>query len=252
MIGIENQSDIHYCMPVRCFVYDALNYEDQRMQIKRQHDRKKDLSGAEFLGGFAKTDRLIPVFTIVVYFGDEPWDGPRSLHEMLELPTELQQYREKIADYHLNLLDVGQMETLDQYEGELKAFFGFLKYRKDKVALNEFVQENQEIFEDLSAESMQAISIMAEIGDVQTYCNHRKTTEETKGGINMCTAWEEIKADEREAGRQEGRQMAIFAVIADNTDEGRSRETIAAKLQKYCSLSEMQAAEYINQYFAEA
>lgn len=248
IIGIENQSDIHYCMPVRCFVYDALNYEEQRMQIRKRHEKEKDLKGAEFLSGFARTDKLIPVFTIVVYYGSEPWDGPCSLHEMLALPPELQQYREKIADYHLNLLDIGRMENLEQYEGELKAFFGFIKYHRDKHALSEFVQENQNIFQSLPTETLQAISIMAETKEVEKYCRHQVSDTEKEGGMNMCKALEDMKDEAREEGRRQG----IFAIIADNMEMGYSKESIIRKLQKYFSLDEGQASEYMNQYFTFA
>lgn len=35
MIGIENQTGIHYAMPLRGQVYDTLNYEKQRLEIAK-------------------------------------------------------------------------------------------------------------------------------------------------------------------------------------------------------------------------
>ena len=34
------------------------------------------------LSGFWKADRLIPVVTLVIYFGSDSWDAPLSLKEM--------------------------------------------------------------------------------------------------------------------------------------------------------------------------
>src|SRR5699024_10896867 len=38
----------------------------------------------EFLSGMRKGDRLIPCYTMVIYWGEEKWDGPRSLGDMME------------------------------------------------------------------------------------------------------------------------------------------------------------------------
>ena len=85
--GIEAQSDIHYAMPVRSMLYDALHYASQVSEIAREHREKGTYgSSGEFLSGFHKSDRLWPVQTLVVYFGSMRWDGPRSLQEMLVLP----------------------------------------------------------------------------------------------------------------------------------------------------------------------
>ena len=42
LLGIENQSEIHYAMPVRSMLYDALNYSGQIINIEKQHKRNKD------------------------------------------------------------------------------------------------------------------------------------------------------------------------------------------------------------------
>ena len=49
IIGVENQTDIHYAMPVRCMIYDALNYGKQVNEAAKKHKKKKD-----FANKFAK------------------------------------------------------------------------------------------------------------------------------------------------------------------------------------------------------
>ncbi len=116
ILGIENQSRIHYAMPMRIMGYDYSSY-------KRQYDnnaakyRTKDtasqtdgltpdnssnemvsantpdkLNPNEFLSRMKRTDKFSPVITIVIYYGEEPWDGARSLHEMLNIPNEFKKY----------------------------------------------------------------------------------------------------------------------------------------------------------------
>ena len=41
ILGIENQSDIHYAMPVRNMLYDALQYEYQMQEITKAHRNNK-------------------------------------------------------------------------------------------------------------------------------------------------------------------------------------------------------------------
>ena len=92
LLGIENQTDIHYAMPVKNAIYDALQYGRQvsdtaakhRADRKKQSETEKKVSGGEYLSGFYREDRLTPVITLVIHFGAKEWDGPLSLHEMIE------------------------------------------------------------------------------------------------------------------------------------------------------------------------
>lgn len=79
VIGIENQDRVHYGMPVRIMLEDAAGYDRQMRQIQRHHKNRRDLRGDEFLGGFAKRDKVHPVATICIYYGKEPYNGPKEL-----------------------------------------------------------------------------------------------------------------------------------------------------------------------------
>ena len=69
-------------MPVKNMVYDALQYAKQVSIAAASHKRSGDYRGAdgdEYLSGFMKQDRLLPVVTLVVCF-----NGPSSnIHRML-------------------------------------------------------------------------------------------------------------------------------------------------------------------------
>lgn len=41
LLGIENQTDIHYAMPVRNMIYDSLQYGKQVMEIAAEHRKRK-------------------------------------------------------------------------------------------------------------------------------------------------------------------------------------------------------------------
>ena len=51
LLGIENQTDIHYAMPVRNIIYDALQYGKQVADAAAKHRRNEDgAKGNIFLG----------------------------------------------------------------------------------------------------------------------------------------------------------------------------------------------------------
>lgn len=80
LIGIENQSDVNYAMPLRVMLWDALSYQEQIRNLERRHKVNGELtSGAELLSGIKKEDRLKPVCTIVVYYDEKEWDGSRPI-----------------------------------------------------------------------------------------------------------------------------------------------------------------------------
>lgn len=71
ILGCEDQSAIHYAMPVKNMLYDSMQLAQQVTKAAKSHrqEREHKPSSGEFLGGFHKTDRLIPVVTLVIYWG---------------------------------------------------------------------------------------------------------------------------------------------------------------------------------------
>lgn len=58
LVAMENQMKIHYAMPVRSMLYDALRYTRQCKELERAHRRDKELKQPEeFLSGMARTYR---------------------------------------------------------------------------------------------------------------------------------------------------------------------------------------------------
>ena len=78
LIGLENQDEVHYAMPVRVMLQDAAGYDEQLRRIRRENRRRGELRGAEFLGGFSKKDCLLPVLTLVLNSAGSPGTGRGS------------------------------------------------------------------------------------------------------------------------------------------------------------------------------
>ncbi len=73
-----------------------------------------------------------PVITIVVYFGTEPWDGPRRLSDMIELTDE--RFRKFVQDYKMILIDPHHMaeEDFEKFSTDLGMTFHILKNASDE------------------------------------------------------------------------------------------------------------------------
>ena len=86
ILGLENQQHIHYGMPLRIMLGDAFTYLKEYQGITKKNKAERRWEGAgEFLSGFRKEERLHPIITICIYYGEEEWDGSFSLADMLLL-----------------------------------------------------------------------------------------------------------------------------------------------------------------------
>ncbi len=134
IIGIENQSEVHYAMPVRNMIYDAMNYGRQIGEAAKKHKKARDWnSSVEFLSGFAKGEKLMPVVTLTVYWGIGKWDGPRSIHEMLQpMDEELLKY---VADYRLNLIVPEEITDFSKFRSALGPVLSLFQLADDRKAL---------------------------------------------------------------------------------------------------------------------
>lgn len=212
LLGIENQTDIHYAMPVRNMIYDSLQYGKQVMEIAAEHRKKKDRNGtqAEYLSGFYRDDRLVPVITLVIHFGAEEWDGPMSLKEMMDLQDEV--LEEYIQDYRIYLIDPVKLteEELGKFKSSLREVLMFMKYSKDEEKMDEFIRNN----ENMSRMDRMAAEVMKCIGKIPMEI-------EEGGEVNMCKAIDDMMEKRERKGRQEGIQKGIREGREKGIQEGK-------------------------------
>lgn len=130
LLGIEDQTRVHYAMPVRNMTYDAQQYAGQVADIARKHRQKRDYAGhdsGEYLAGFCREDRILPVITLVVFFGPGRWDGPRSLHEMMSVKNP--RLLSLVQDYRIHLIEPMALSTEDlgRFQSSLREVLSFIK-----------------------------------------------------------------------------------------------------------------------------
>lgn len=201
ILGIENQSDIHYAMPVKNGLYDFLQLAHQVSETAKSHKQEEKGSACgyrpardEYLSGFYKTDFLIPVVTLVIFYSAEEWDGALTLREMYAVKDErIMQY---VPDYKVNLIAPGNMteEEIGEFHSSLKEVLLYIKYSKDKKKLQEITQKNKN-FRSLERQAAEVISVTT---------NSRLKYQEGQEVVDMCAAIEEMRMDSRLEGRIEG------------------------------------------------
>ena len=206
LLGIENQTDIHYAMPVRNLIYDALQYGKQVSDVSAKH-RKESGNGhnrGEYLSGFYKEDRLTPVITLVVHFGADAWDGPLSLHEMMSVDKP--EIMQMVPDYRIQLIDPARMkpEDLMKFETSLREVMGYIKYSKDKEGMKTYMAGNSRtMLERTAAQVIKAIT--------NTPIEIPEGLEE----VNVCEAIEEMMKDSKAEGELKGKMDTLADLVKD-------------------------------------
>ena len=209
LIGAEAQTDIHYAMPVKTMIYDALNYGEQVNEAKKRHRKNKDYrSSYEFLSGFTLDDKLTPVITITLYLGTAQWDGPRSLAEMM--PQMDERILPFFNDYRINLLNPLEITDFSKFETGLRPLFELLKNASDEEKLNDLIT-NDETFTKVDVETVAAINLF--VGTDIKY-------DEKEEVVNMCKAWD----DHKKLGIQEGMKQGIQQGMKQGMQQGRCLE----------------------------
>jgi hypothetical protein len=217
LLGIENQTNVNYAMPIKDMVYDALQYAAQVEKAAKSHRKaanteKKPTTG-EYLTGFYKEDRLLPVITLVVYFGAEEWDAPMSLHDMLSVDNP--EILSLVPDYRINLIAPAEMsnEEIDKFKTNLREVMLFIKYSKDKNKLNELLTGDEK-FKSMDRNAAEVINTVTGSG------LKLKDKEDT---IDMCKAIEDMMNDSRSAANIETAKILLtlgkltFEEIAEST-----------------------------------
>lgn len=193
LLGVENQNRIHYAMPLRTMLYDALGYAKQCKEVGKRHKNDKVINADEYLGKFTKADKLLAQYTIVIYYGEQEWDGPRSLKEMLDIPEEMTPF---IQDYKMNLLEARKFDYCRFATPDVADLFQLLHISNDKERmLHEFTGMKV---------TSEVLLVAGEVCDVKEWVE--LALESGEEVIYVCKAWEEAKNELRNQGLMEGRR----------------------------------------------
>ncbi|MBD9334194.1 MAG: transposase [[Ruminococcus] faecis] len=231
LLANESQDKVHYAMPHKVMLYDGMDYETQiRNNWKNFNDRRKQnkkagqslehLTAGEYLSRFRKKDRLIPIISLVFYYGSEPWDGPVDLYDMFQLEgtKEENEILEKyLPNYKINLVDAERLEDVEKFSDDLQVILTMLRYRDSKEELTDYINENKKFFQNVDYETSQAMKAFLNMKQIPG------EAEQKEEMVDMCKAIQEMYDDGVKDGIQQGVEQGRTELL---------KEQIQRKLKK--------------------
>lgn len=237
ILGVENEAEINYAEPVKNMVYDALEYTKQVNETAKRHKEKnetKGISPGEFMRGFHKDDKLVPVITLVIFFKPEEWNAPKSIHDMLNIKDKsVLQY---INDYKINLISPYELSDKDasKLHSNLKEVLLYIKNSNDKDKLQELVNSDEN-FTRLDRDAAFVINACT---------NSKLKINENEGVIDMCKAIQDLVSDGFNDGLNNGK---IIGAINMCKDFGASIEETITKIADKFKISTSDAEKIVNE-----
>ena len=146
LLGVEKQTEIHTAMPLRSFLYDAIRYSKQAEDIAAEYRKqRKDgnppkMTRAEFLSEWKYTDELIPVITLVIYYGSDEWAGAKSLHDMFSKDID-KKILECVPDYKINLIEPNEINDFDKFQSDFGELLKTIRYKDNEAELAKIFNE---------------------------------------------------------------------------------------------------------------
>ncbi|MCD8325341.1 MAG: Rpn family recombination-promoting nuclease/putative transposase [Lachnospiraceae bacterium] len=243
LLGLEFQDYISYQMPLKMMGYDYSSYHKLYKSNVEQYQgkdssKRKAMTRDEFLSGMKKEDRLVPIINIVVYYGQEPWDGPITLHEMLDIPAKLERY---VSDYRIMLLVEARNSDLKLHNDDNIDLFTMLR-----IALGQShsPSEKRKLLIQYDDEHNPSKDVMMVVyGLMGVKMDYDRLERE---GGSMRTVFDEVydegRAEGKAEGKTEGRAQEIVGIYRE---QGFSDEGILEKLQTRLNVSLDQAKVFL-------
>ena len=241
ILGMEGQERIHYAMPMRVMGYDYGTYKKQYDDNAKKYKNANGMSRDEYMSKMKKMDKFIPVITIVVYYGENPWDGALSLHEMLNIPKEVEPF---VNDYKMHLIEA-RKNNLKLHNINNIDLFNLLEILLNK---DEKLKETEEKAIQYASEHDVDKSVIMTVAGAAN-CKMDYDMIAGKGSVDMCTVFEETRFEGRLEGRLEGKLDGRAEEIIETGHEfGLSEEEILIRLQKKLDVSLQKAQEYFKMF----
>ena len=220
-------------MPLRVMGYDYGTYKKQYDSNARKYQASKGLEEDEFLSRMKKSDKFTPVITMIVYYGEKPWDGAVSLHEILNIPEELKAF---VNDYKILLVEARE-NNLTFHNIKNVAFFNMMKIILNKNLSKE--EAKKKVIDYAREHNVDKSVIMTVAG--ATNCKLDYNALSRKEDFDMCTLFDEIAKENEAKGEAKG-------IIETGLEFGIPEHDILERLQKKLNLSLQTAQEYIKMY----
>ncbi len=207
-LGIENQEKINLTIPWRIMQMDCLEYERQLEEIQQRNISQKVSydKADDYMYKLRREDRLVPILSLVLYWGKQEWKKPHRLKDMLQMELLSEDVEEKIVDYPVHIIEMRSIpeEALEEMDSDLKYVLGIMKYAGKGKKYQEYINEHQEYFKRIPKSAVDVLDVCMNIRDIKKYLVYEEDGGEEK--TDMCKAIREIKEEGKKEGRKVGRK----------------------------------------------
>ena len=251
---LENQEEMDYGLTVRVLLREALEYDRQVKGLRRGNaeeyrEKSGELTAGEYLYGVKRSDRICPVVTLVIYWGNKPWDGPKSLHEFIDFGRYDKRLAEEIKklvpEYPLHILNLNEKNDYSVFHTSLRTVFELYACRADKGEFADYVKTHKEC-RRLDTETYEII------GKLMGAVRLSKIQEKAEGEEEQQDMWKAIedliedgKAEGKREGKIEGKQEGridkasqLISII------GSIMEKLHCTLEEACEIAGQSVEEY--------
>ena len=243
---LENQQNVHYAMPVRQMFNEALAYYREYADIALRNAKEGHYaSSAEYLSKFRETDKLHPIVSLCVYYGDAQWNGPLTLQDMLQLPDHL---KHLVTDYKLHLVQLQNNGQLKFHNEDVKTVFELCRLFYDHDSKNlKMLYQNRTVRPDLGIVVGSIVGSQKLINYAKKAANRKETMSMWKSLMDWEHEWE-MRGEAR--GKAHGERIGVFkGIITAYKDCDLSQSSVIEKLMSKHGLSHEEATEYVQEYW---
>ncbi len=233
ILALEPFEYVDYGYPIRAMLYDTLEY-DRQLKTLILHNRSDSTislkKGGEQLTGLKKGDKIKPVITVALYLSPDPWDGPRSLHDILDISDpDLTSF---IPDYKPIIISAEGLppEMIQTLKTGVRQLLKAVKYCGSSSDITSHIISDQD-FSDCDEDTIHTINVI-------TGLNIEKSTVEKEAA--MFKGVEEFYA-EAEFGRKAKEIIAKKDAAIAKKDKSLAKKD-ASLAQKDASLAQKDAS----------
>ncbi len=208
VLGIENQTAPDKYMPIRVMEYNAAAYREQLEELSNK--------------GSKEPKRIIPVITLVVYFGTIPWKKYLSLQDVVTVPAELKRYFNNYTIKILPLAFLSERQIMNFQTADMREVASYLRQKRlhrDYQASTATLSHFYSVVRVISALS----------GDKEFVMTYNAMVSEGREPVNMCEMIQKIKDTSEAKGRKEGRKEGFMEALLKLVKNGLLSPDDAAK-----------------------
>lgn len=223
IIHAENQSGICNTMPIRDLGYIYSNYNEQIKAIKQQNEQNGRCYYAKEIGD---NQRLVPVITLVLYYGTERWDKPVSIMDLLDIDKEAKEYlKPYILNHRIRLVSLRNQkaEVTNQYQSDFWHVANYLASQKDKKRRQKFCENKEHSI----VHRGELLDVLYALSNDERYLVVREKIVNREGEVNMCILADELDRRGMRRGVKQGTDRVNRLTLCLAAD-GRMTEIVQA------------------------